>query len=129
MYAQAAHSAASGRSGLLAGRGRQGVRARQQDVRHPHGYWQLSGVHGMPYIDILATWHGVRCQALASPDAKLFVHCSLSSVKMVRSGLCIDRRRPHRLAANLPQDALEQLPADFETGIYLGWASINGAGA
>jgi len=31
-------------------------------------------------------------------------------------------------AANLPQEALEQLPAQFEAGIYFGWASIDGAG-
>lgn len=30
--------------------------------------------------------------------------------------------------ANLPQHALEQLPADFSTGIYFGWASVDGAG-
>jgi len=31
-------------------------------------------------------------------------------------------------AANLPQQALQQLPADFATGIYFGWASVDGAG-
>eukprot|EP00802_Teleaulax_amphioxeia_P031095 Tamp_34104.p1 GENE.Tamp_34104~~Tamp_34104.p1 ORF type:complete len:198 (-),score=25.25 Tamp_34104:21-566(-) len=30
--------------------------------------------------------------------------------------------------ANLPQDALAQLPADFAAGIYFGWASVDGAG-
>jgi len=32
------------------------------------------------------------------------------------------------LTANLPQESLAQLPADFQTGIYFGWASVDGAG-
>jgi len=31
-------------------------------------------------------------------------------------------------AANLPQDSLAQLPDDFKTGIYFGWATVDGAG-
>jgi hypothetical protein len=31
-------------------------------------------------------------------------------------------------AANLPAEALEQLPSSFESGIYFGWATVDGAG-
>ncbi|EKX43095.1 hypothetical protein GUITHDRAFT_73331 [Guillardia theta CCMP2712] len=30
--------------------------------------------------------------------------------------------------ANLPHDALKQLPRSFETGIYFGWATVDGVG-
>mmetsp|Transcript_10956 Transcript_10956/g.17222 ORF Transcript_10956/g.17222 Transcript_10956/m.17222 type:complete len:206 (+) Transcript_10956:1-618(+) len=30
--------------------------------------------------------------------------------------------------ANLPQHSLHQLPGDFSTGIYFGWATVNGQG-
>jgi hypothetical protein len=33
-----------------------------------------------------------------------------------------------RHTANLPSEALEQLPSSFESGIYLGWATVDGSG-